>query len=83
MKAILGTKIGMTQILAEDGILVPITLVKAGPCTITQLKTDDTDGYIRALQPASLLRTILQNGMAQAGQLWETTAQVMVRSISM
>jgi large subunit ribosomal protein L3 len=45
MKAILGTKIGMTQILAEDGILVPITLVKAGPCTITQLKTDDTDGY--------------------------------------
>ncbi|MBP9738423.1 50S ribosomal protein L3 [Candidatus Saccharibacteria bacterium] len=45
MKAILGTKIGMTQILAEDGVLVPITLVQAGPCTITQIKTDETDGY--------------------------------------
>ena len=45
MKAILGTKIGMTQILAEDGVLVPVTLVQAGPCVITQIKTDDTDGY--------------------------------------
>lgn len=45
MKALLGTKIGMTQILAEDGVLVPITLVQAGPCTITQLKTEETDGY--------------------------------------
>lgn len=45
MKAILGTKIGMTQILAEDGVLVPVTLVQAGPCTITQIKTDETDGY--------------------------------------
>jgi len=45
MKALLGTKIGMTQILAEDGVLVPITLVKAGPCTITQIKTVETDGY--------------------------------------
>lgn len=45
MKAILGTKIGMTQILAEDGVLVPVTLVKAGPCVISQIKTTDTDGY--------------------------------------
>jgi large subunit ribosomal protein L3 len=45
MKAILGTKIGMTQILAEDGVLVPVTLVQAGPCTITQIKTVETDGY--------------------------------------
>lgn len=45
MKAILGTKIGMTQILAEDGVLVPVTLVQAGPCTITQIKTIETDGY--------------------------------------
>lgn len=45
MKALLGTKIGMTQILAEDGALVPVTLVQAGPCTITQIKTGETDGY--------------------------------------
>lgn len=45
MKAILGTKIGMTQILQEDGIVVPVTLVQAGPCVITQIKTDQADGY--------------------------------------
>ena len=45
MKAILGTKIGMTQILQEDGVLIPVTLVQAGPCVITQIKTDETDGY--------------------------------------
>lgn len=45
MKALLGTKIGMTQILSEDGVLIPVTLVQAGPCTITQIKTIETDGY--------------------------------------
>lgn len=45
MKALLGTKIGMTQILQEDGLVVPVTLVKAGPCIITQVKTDEKDGY--------------------------------------
>lgn len=49
MKAILGTKIGMTQILQEDGVLIPVTLVKAGPCVITQIKTDESDGY-KAIQ---------------------------------
>jgi len=45
MKALLGTKIGMTQILAEGGTLVPVTLVQAGPCVITQIKTAEKDGY--------------------------------------
>lgn len=45
MKALLGTKVGMTQILQEDGVLIPVTLVQAGPCVITQIKTDETDGY--------------------------------------
>lgn len=45
MKALLGTKIGMTQILQEDGTLIPVTLLQAGPCVITQIKTDETDGY--------------------------------------
>lgn len=45
MKALLGTKIGMTQILQEDGVLIPVSLVQAGPCFITQIKTDETDGY--------------------------------------
>ena len=45
MKTLLGTKIGMTQILGEDGVAIPVTLVKAGPVTVTQVKTDETDGY--------------------------------------
>lgn len=45
MKALLGIKIGMTQILSEDGLAVPITLIQAGPCRVTQIKTVDSDGY--------------------------------------
>jgi large subunit ribosomal protein L3 len=44
-KAILGTKIGMTQIFLADGRLMPVTVVQAGPCTITQVKTAKSDGY--------------------------------------
>ena len=44
-KAILGTKIGMTQIFAEDGVVVPVTVIVAGPCVVTQKKTVETDGY--------------------------------------
>lgn len=48
-KAILAKKIGMTQIFAEDGTLVPVTVLEAGPCTVVQKKTVETDGY-NALQ---------------------------------
>ncbi len=44
-KAILGTKIGMTQIFLADGRLMPVTVVQAGPCTVTQVKTEKSDGY--------------------------------------
>lgn len=45
MKTLLGTKIGMTQILGEDGAMIPVTLIQAGPCTVTQVKTAENDGY--------------------------------------
>ncbi len=45
MKALLGTKIGMTQIISEDGKAVPVTLIKAGPVTVTQVKSVEADGY--------------------------------------
>jgi large subunit ribosomal protein L3 len=44
-KAILGTKVGMTQIFDDNGAAIPVTLVEAGPCTVLQKKTVDTDGY--------------------------------------
>ncbi|MBQ6149753.1 50S ribosomal protein L3 [Candidatus Saccharibacteria bacterium] len=45
MQVILGTKVGMTQIIGEDGIVTPVTILQAGPCTVTQIKTVETDGY--------------------------------------
>ncbi len=44
-KAILGKKLGMTQIFAEDGTLIPVTVILAGPCSVVQKKTTEIDGY--------------------------------------
>ena len=44
-KAILGTKVGMTQIFGDGGVLIPVTVLKAGPCVVTQIKTVENDGY--------------------------------------
>ena len=44
-KAILATKVGMTQIFNEDGSLIPVTVLQAGPCVVTQIKTVENDGY--------------------------------------
>ena len=45
MKGILGTKLGMTQVFDESNRIVPVTVVKAGPCVVTQVRTDENDGY--------------------------------------
>ena len=45
MKGILGTKLGMTQIFTEEGIVLPVTVVEAGPVVVTQIKTTEKDGY--------------------------------------
>lgn len=63
MKALLGTKIGMTQILQEDGVAIPVTLIQAGPCTVTQVKTIDKDGY-NAVQVGFGLGKNLSNAVA-------------------
>lgn len=44
-KGIIGRKIGMTQIFEESGVAIPVTLIEAGPCTVTQIKTVENDGY--------------------------------------
>ena len=44
-KGILATKVGMTQIFNPDGVLVPVTVLQAGPCYVTQIKTEENDGY--------------------------------------
>ena len=44
-KGILGTKLGMTQVFTEDAEVIPVTVVRAGPCPVTQVRTPETDGY--------------------------------------
>ena len=44
-KAILATKVGMTQIFNDEGVLLPVTVLQAGPCVVTQVKTEENDGY--------------------------------------
>lgn len=65
-KGILGTKLGMTQVFDDDGRTIPVTVVEAGPCTITQVKTVDHDGYA-AVQLAYGTRKHV--GKPQAGHL--------------
>ena len=45
IKGILGTKLGMTQVFDEDNRVIPVTVVEAGPCVVTQIRTTETDGY--------------------------------------
>lgn len=63
MKALIGTKIGMTQIIGQDGIVTPVTLVQAGPVTVTQLKSIEKDGY-NAVQVAYGLGKNLSKAVA-------------------
>jgi len=45
MKGIIGKKVGMTQIFDEDGQVIPVTVIQAGPCYVTQIRTEENDGY--------------------------------------
>ena len=45
MRGILGKKVGMTQLFDKSGAVIPVTIIEAGPCYVTQVKTEETDGY--------------------------------------
>ena len=67
-KAILATKVGMTQIFNEDGVLVPVTVLQAGPCVVTKVKTKENDGYESVQVAFGEIRAKLVN-KPNAGQL--------------
>ena len=67
-KGILGTKLGMTQVFTDDNEVVPVTVLRAGPCPVTQVRTKERDGY-RALQ--------LGYGRAVEGRGHDEQAQVL------
>ena len=48
-KGILGRKLGMSQIFTENGQMIPVTVIEAGPCTVIQKKTVEKEGYVRVL----------------------------------
>ncbi len=60
-KAILATKVGMTQIFDESGMLIPVTVLLAGPCVVTQVKTTENDGYYAVQVGFSDIREKLVN----------------------
>ena len=66
--AILGKKIGMSQIFTETGVVIPVTVVEAGPCYVSQIKTDAVDGY-NAVQMAFLDTKDSRLNKAEAGHL--------------
>lgn len=67
-KAILARKVGMTQIFNENGVLVPVTVLSAGPLVVTQVKTEENDGYNSVQVAYGEIRTKLVN-KAKAGHL--------------
>ncbi len=71
---ILGTKVGMTQIFDESGKAIPVTVIQAGPCRITQVKTDATDGY-QAIQVAYGSIKEKQLTKAERGHLAKSESQ--------
>ncbi|WP_313134914.1 50S ribosomal protein L3 [Anaerocolumna sp.] len=60
-KALLATKVGMTQIFNENGALIPVTVLQAGPCAVTQVKTVENDGYSAVQVGFGDIREILVN----------------------
>ena len=60
-KALLAKKVGMTQIFNENGSLIPVTVLQAGPCVVTQIKTEDNDGYNAVQVGFGDIREVLVN----------------------
>ena len=72
---ILGNKIGMTQIIDEFGNFVPVTILRAGPCTVTQIKTEETDGYSAVqLGYAQVSSKVLNNALMSPSLEFKTDA---------
>ncbi len=72
MSALIGKKIGMTNVFSADGKLVPVTVLQVGPCVVTQVKTKETDGYT-ALQLGFDEKPVERLNKPIAGHLKKTT----------
>ncbi|MBI2484891.1 50S ribosomal protein L3 [Candidatus Uhrbacteria bacterium] len=69
MKFLIGKKLGMSQIFTDDGVVVPVTYIEAGPCVVTDVRTEDKDGYNAVQIGFGTTRTINKPQEARAKQL--------------
>src|SRR5437899_2391595 len=76
MKGVLGEKLGMTQVWDENSKLVPVTVVKAGPCVVTQVRTADADGYAT---PGRVFKGMRMSG--RMGNVRQTTQNLTVHAV--
>lgn len=76
-KAILATKVGMTQIFNDAGVLIPVTVLLAGPCVVTQVKTEENDGYNAVQVAYGKIRTKLVS-KAKEGHLKKAGVEKLV-----
>lgn len=74
MQGLLGKKIGMTQVFSEGDRLIPVTVIEAGPCVVTQIKTDETDGY-SAIQVGFGVRKEKHTNKPQKGHFDKATVE--------
>ena len=83
-KAILATKVGMTQIFNEDGMLIPVTVLQAGPCVVTQVKTEKQEIISMLLQfPKVKASRAPSRDMASPEDLWLTVPNIIVMQVPM
>ena len=74
MKGLIGKKVGMTQVYDESGVLIPVTVIEAGPCVVTAVKTEERDGYA-AVQLGFGSRKAKNVTKARAGHLAKAGVQ--------
>ena len=79
IETVLGKKIGMTQLFREDGRVVPVTVIEAGPCVVTQVKTKETDGY-EAIQLG--YGDVKRRNKPEAGQLKDSRLSRYLREVT-
>ncbi len=79
MQVILGTKIGMTQIIGEDGVVTPVTIIQAGPVTVTQIKTVETDGYNAVQVGYGVSRNLSKSEQGHAKKAGENVSPKVLR----
>ncbi|PIR47549.1 50S ribosomal protein L3 [Candidatus Uhrbacteria bacterium CG10_big_fil_rev_8_21_14_0_10_50_16] len=80
MKCIIGRKLEMTQVFREDGTVVPVTLIQAGPCTVTDVRTVDANGYA-AVQLGYGVQKASRVAKAQLGQWLESGPFQLVKEV--